>query len=91
MSESSTQGPAARGQAGEASVARHGYVPSTGKLVVAIVVLLWGVGVVSNGLMGHHATGNSAYDTGRMVGWLFGFALVFAGARQLWFEIRARR
>ncbi len=66
-------------------------MPSTGKLVLAIIVLLWGVGVVMNGLMGHHETGNSAYDTGRMLGWIFGFALAFAGGRQLFFEIRARR
>jgi hypothetical protein len=67
------------------------YVPSTGKLVAAIVLTVWGLGIVLRGLMGSPGGGSSPYEAGRLFAWIFGFGMLAIGGRQLWFEIRARR
>jgi hypothetical protein len=47
------------------------------RILLGILILVWGTAVVVQGLSGH--SGGSAYATGQFFAWLIGFALIAAG------------
>lgn len=54
-----------------------------GRLVLAIVITLWGAGIVLRGLLGAGLDGSGAHGGGQMAAFLFGFVMVGAGLRHL--------
>jgi hypothetical protein len=52
-------------------------------LVIAIIVTVWGAGIVISGLLRDHPDTSTAYGTGQMLGFLFGFVMLGAGVRAL--------
>ena len=88
---SAASDPAAQPQTPSSTPSDRRYMPSTGKLLAAIVAFLWGAGIVFNSLFGVEGGVDSSYAMGQRMAGLAGLVLFGFGARQLWFEIRARR
>jgi hypothetical protein len=54
-----------------------------GRLILAIVITIWGAGIVLRGLLGDGVSGSGAYGGGQMVAFIFGFVMVGAGVRHI--------
>lgn len=54
-----------------------------GRLILAIVITLWGAGIVLRGLLGDGLAGSGAYGGGQMAAFIFGFVMVGAGMRHI--------
>lgn len=54
-----------------------------GRLILAIVITLWGAGIVLRGLLGDGLAGSGAYGGGQMAAFIFGFVMVGAGVRHI--------
>ena len=52
-----------------------------GRLILAIVITIWGAGIVLRGLLGSGLDGSGAYGGGQMFAFILGFAMVGAGVR----------
>jgi hypothetical protein len=58
-------------------------------LVLAIILTIWGAGIVLRGLFGDGLSGGGSYGTGQFAAFLFGFVMVGAGVRFLVKHVRA--
>jgi hypothetical protein len=54
-----------------------------GKLILALVVTVWGAGIVLRGLLGDGVDGTGAYGAGQIAAFLFGGLMVVAGIRHI--------
>ena len=54
-----------------------------GRLILAILITIWGAGIVLRGLLGSGLDGSGAYGGGQMFAFILGFVMVGAGARQI--------
>jgi hypothetical protein len=54
-----------------------------GRLILAIVIMIWGAGIVLRGLLGDGISGSGAFGGGQMAAFLFGFVMFAAGARHV--------
>jgi hypothetical protein len=54
-----------------------------GRLILAIVITVWGAGIVLRGLLGEGLDGSGAYGGGQMAAFLFGFVMFGAGLRHV--------
>ncbi len=54
-----------------------------GRLILAIVITVWGAGIVLRGLLGDGVSGSGAFGGGQTAAFVFGFAMVAAGVREL--------
>jgi hypothetical protein len=52
-----------------------------GRLILAIVITIWGAGIVLRGLLGDGISGSGAYGAGQMGAFIFGFVMLGAGVR----------
>jgi hypothetical protein len=58
------------------------------RILLGILVLVWGTAVVVQGASGH--SGGSTYATGQFLAWLIGFVLIGAGVVAVRNGFRAR-
>jgi hypothetical protein len=54
-----------------------------GRLILAIVITVWGAGIVLRGLLGDGLSGSGAYGGGQTAAFLFGFVMFGAGLRHI--------
>jgi len=54
-----------------------------GRLILAILITLWGAGIVLRGLLGEGLDGSGSYGGGQMVAFALGAVMVFAGLRHV--------
>jgi hypothetical protein len=54
-----------------------------GRLILAIVITVWGAGIVLRGLLGDGLSGSGAYGGGQMFALLLGFVMFGAGLRHV--------
>ena len=52
-----------------------------GRLILAIVITIWGAGIVLRGLLGDGPSGSGAYAAGQLTGFVVGLVMVGAGLR----------
>jgi hypothetical protein len=54
-----------------------------GRLILAIIITIWGAGIVLRGVLGSGLDGSGAYGGGQLFAFVFGAVMVFAGVRHV--------
>ena len=59
-------------------------------LILAIVITIWGAGIILRGLFADGLAAGGSYGAGQTAAFLFAFAMVFAGVRGILKHYSAR-